>query len=147
MTTPPPLERRDIFNLTYQLDENGNDILCYPDGRRYSGIVFEALPSGSLTAEYEVKNGIKDGVEIEYYKEGYPECQAHYREGLLHGDVTYYYASETPNLPKEKSVFEYDICTEEFAWAEDGTLLHHAVRELENFQRTVLDRCRKQYQW
>jgi antitoxin component YwqK of YwqJK toxin-antitoxin module len=137
-------DRKNIFDLRYLEDAQGNDLLCYPNGFPYTGVVFEALPSGSLTAEFEVKDGLKHGVDTEYYSEGYPESISHYREGWLHGEVTYYYPG---GGPKEKSVFEYEILTEQFQWDEAGNLLHHRAfgENDENFK--LLERMRRKYQW
>jgi len=96
MENLPSPNRKNIFELLYREDARGYDLLCHPNGLPYTGVVFEALPSGSLTAEYEVKEGLKHGVETEYYSEGYPECVSHYHEGHLHGDVTYCYPGEAP---------------------------------------------------
>ena len=139
MTSTFSANRRNIFHLRYGSDVNGYEVLCNDDGTLFTGLVYEALPSGSLTAEYEVKDGLKDGVDKEYYAEGVLECLSHYRKGELHGDVVYYYPNGTM---KEKSVFEYGICTEEFVWDEDGKLVHHSVLAPDNFQFTVLERRR-----
>ena len=137
-------QRMDINELHYHQDDNGNEVLCAPNSVPFTGVVYEALSSGSLTAEYELKKGLKDGIEKDYYSEGVLERLAHYREGQLHGAVIYYY----PNgQPKEKSVFEYDICIEEFEWDENGVLTHHEVLELEKFQRTILERLRRENGW
>lgn len=137
-------DRRSIADLTYREDARGEDLLCYPDGRAYTGIVFEALPSGSLTAEYEVKNGLKDGIEKEYYSEGCIESITHYREGHWHGEVVYYYPE---GAPKEKSVFEYGILTEEFQWDAAGNLVHHRVFGENDANFKLLERLRREYRW
>lgn len=140
----PAAMRRNIFDLTYVEDAKGNDILCYPDGSPYTGVVFEALPSGSLTAEYEVKEGLKDGVDKEYYSEGYPESITHYHQGHLHGEVIYYYPG---GAQKERSIFEYGICTEEFEWDEAGKLLHHSAIGEDDENCKLLEKLRAKYQW
>jgi antitoxin component YwqK of YwqJK toxin-antitoxin module len=134
----------NITELHYHENPNGSETLCTSNDVPFTGTVYETLPSGSITAEFEVKEGLKYGIEKDYYSEGVIERIAHYREGQLHGDVIYYY----PNgIQKEKSVFEYDICTEEFEWDENGVLIHHEVLELEQFQRTMLARLRQQERW
>lgn len=140
----PSTSRKNIFDLIYREDARGYDLLCSPDGHPYTGIVFEALPSGSLTAEYEVKEGLKHGVDTEYYSEGHPESISHYREGHVHGDVTYYYPG---GGPREKSVFEYGILTEEFAWDEAGGLQHHRAFGEEDANFKLLERLRREYGW
>lgn len=136
--------RANIFDLIYREDARGYDLLCYPNGLPYTGVVFEALPSGSLTAEYEVKGGLKHGVDTEYYSEGYPESVSHYREGHLHGEVTYYYPG---GGPKERSVFEYGILTEELAWDEAGDLVHQRAFGENDANFKLLERLRQQYGW
>lgn len=137
-------DRKNIFDLTYRADAQGNDLLCWPDGLPYTGVVFEALPSGSLTAEYEVREGLKHGVDTEYYSEGFPESISHYRQGHLHGEVTYYYPG---GGPKERSVFEYGLLTGEFAWDEAGHLLHHRAIGENDANFKLLERLRKTYNW
>ncbi|MGI4870956.1 MAG: toxin-antitoxin system YwqK family antitoxin [Janthinobacterium lividum] len=136
----PYTTRKNIFDLVYCTQASGEDIICNPTGEPYTGVIYEALPSGSLTAQYEVKNGRKDGVSQEYYSAGYLECLSHYQEGYLHGEVIYYYPGGTP---REKSIFEYEICTEEFSWDEAGNLTHHQLLPLQNYQKAVLERLRK----
>src|SRR4028118_2186471 len=60
MTSTFSANRRNIFHLRYGSDVNGYEVLCNDDGTLFTGLVYEALPSGSLTAEYEVKDGLKD---------------------------------------------------------------------------------------
>jgi antitoxin component YwqK of YwqJK toxin-antitoxin module len=137
------LERTSIFDLHYQ--QNADDhFLCNADGSHYTGIVYEALANGYVTTEYEVKDGLKDGVEKEFYSDGVVEHLVHYRHGLLHGDVIYYYGDGTP---KEKSVFEYDILLEEFEWDESGNLVNHTTIPVDDakFQKAV--RLRSKYTW
>jgi len=137
-------ERKNIFDLIYAEDADGNDLVCYPDGSPYTGIVFEALPSGSITTEYEVKDGLKDGVEKEYYSEGKLESITHYRKGYLHGEVIYYYPEGTQ---KEKSVFEYGLRREVFEWDEAGILTRHsAISETDNNYK-LIEKLRAKYNW
>ena len=140
----PLAARKNIAELTYVGDARGCDRLCYPGGGAYTGMVFEALPSGSLTAEYEVRDGLRHGADKQYYSEGCPESVAHYRQGFLHGEVVYFYPEGTP---KEKSVFEYDILTEEFQWDEAGNLLHHRAIEATDSSFGLLERRRQEYRW
>lgn len=137
-------ERKNIFDLIYAEDADGNDLVCYPDGSPYTGIVFEALPSGSITTEYEVKDGLKDGVEKEYYSEGQPESITHYRKGYLHGDVIYYYPDGNK---KEKSVFEYGLRREVSEWDEAGTLTRHSAINETDGNYKLLEKLRAKYNW
>jgi len=141
---PTPLNRQNIFDLIYQADPQGNDVLCTTDGSRYTGIVFEALSSGYVTAEYEIKNGIKDGIEKEFYGDGSVECLAHFRQGLLHGEVTYFYGD---GIPKEKSVFEYGIWLEGFEWDESGNLINHNRLDPVSARFEKVRKLREQYNW
>lgn len=138
------LPRENIFDLVYQEDSQGNDVLCTADGSHYTGLVFESLPSGFVTTEYAVKNGIKDGVEKSFYGDGSVEYLAHYRHGLLHGDVTYFYGDGTP---KEKSIFEYNILLEGFEWDEAGNLLKHTQLDTTSARFEKVMRLRKNYKW
>ena len=140
----PSVERMNIFDLKYVEDEKGNELVCYPNGFPYTGVVFEALPSGSLTAEYEVKNGLKNGAEKEYYSQGNPESITHYRQGYLHGDVIYYYPE---GAPKEKSVFEYGLRREVFEWDEIGNLIRHSAIGEDDENYKLLEKLRAKYQW
>jgi antitoxin component YwqK of YwqJK toxin-antitoxin module len=136
--------RFNITELRYCEKATGSELLCTSEGAPFTGTVYEALPSGSMTAEYEIKEGLKNGLEKNYYSEGIIEQTAYYREGQLHGDVIYYYSD---GLPKEKSVFEYDICIEEFEWSENGELIHHKLVALEKFQYAMLERLRREKRW
>lgn len=138
------LPRKNIFDLFYQEDTQGNDVLCTADGSYYTGLVFEALPGGYVTTEYAVKEGIKDGVEKVLYGDGSVECLAHYRHGLLHGEVTYFYGDGTP---KEKSIFEYGILLEGFEWDELGNLLNHTQLASDSARFEKVMRLRKHYKW
>lgn len=133
--------RKNILDLAYHTLESGEDIICSLRGEPYTGVVYEALPSGSLTAQYEVQHGRKNGVSQEYYAAGYLECLSHYQEGYLHGEVTYFYPEGTP---REKSIFEYELCTEEFSWDEAGNLTHHQLLPLQDFEKAVLARRRQE---
>ncbi|RZJ90227.1 MAG: hypothetical protein EOO60_09185 [Hymenobacter sp.] len=138
------MNRENIAVLTYQEDAQGNDRLCAVDGTPYTGMVYEALAHGYVTTEYEVKDGLKDGMEREFYSDGSVEHVVPYRYGLLHGEVIYYYSDGTP---KEKSVFEYGILLEEFEWDEFGNLINHRLVPVDSaaFQKVV--RLRKNYPW
>ena len=142
MAAPLP-NRRNIFDLHYRADSAGNDVLCAPDGSPYAGIVYEALPSGFVTLEYEVENGLKDGAEREFYSDGSVATITHYRQGWLHGDVVYYSAD---GIPQEKSVFAYEVLLEEFAWNEAGVLMHHRAFELSEGHRRLIERLNARYQ-
>jgi antitoxin component YwqK of YwqJK toxin-antitoxin module len=132
----------NIQNLCYQEDAQGRSLLRTPTGEPYTGLVVETLPSGCVTAEYEVKNGLKDGLEKEFYAPDEPAQEAHYRRGLLHGDVTLYHPE---GGPKEKSVFAHGICLEEFQWDEAGQLMHHQVLKLASYQQVMLKNNRKEF--
>jgi antitoxin component YwqK of YwqJK toxin-antitoxin module len=135
------LNTKNILDLHYQQDAQGATLLCTADGP-YTGVVLETLPSGYITTAYEVKDGLKDGVEKEFFSADEVEHVAHYRKGFLHGEVVYYYPE---GGPKEKSVFEYGICLEEFQWDETGKLTHHQVLELPKYQQVMLENNRKEY--
>jgi hypothetical protein len=133
--------KKNILDLIYRTQASGEDILCEPTGEPYTGVVYEALPSGSLTAEYEVKNGRRDGITQEYYSAGYLECLANYKDGYLHGNIIYYYPD---GPPREKSVFEYEILKEAFSWDEEGNLTHHRVIPIQDYE-IRLAKMRKKY--
>jgi hypothetical protein len=133
--------KKNIADLIYQTQASGEDILCNPTGEPYTGVVYEALPSGSLTAEYEVKNGRRDGITQEYYSAGYIERLANYKDGYLHGDTIYYFPD---GPPREKSVFEYEILKEEFSWDEAENLIHHRTFPIKEHE-IVLAKMRKKY--
>ena len=136
------MNTNNILDLYYQDDAQGSSLLRTPNGEPYTGLVVETLPSGYVTAEYEVKDGLKDGLEKEFYAPDEPAQEAHYRRGLLHGDVTFYYPE---GGPREKSVFAYGICLEEFQWDEAGQLIHHQVLELPPYQQVMLENNRKEF--
>jgi antitoxin component YwqK of YwqJK toxin-antitoxin module len=135
------IDKKNVLDLRYQEDDEGNTRL-YDAGAPYTGVVIESLPSGYITATYEVKDGLKDGVEKEFYSATEVEHVAHYWKGFLHGDVIYYYPE---GGLKEKSVFEYGICLEEFQWDETGQLTHHQVLELPKYQQVMLENNRKEF--
>ena len=140
----PPALRQNSRNLLYQEDMQGNAVLCTTDGARYTGLVFEALPGGFVTTEYELKDGIKDGVEKAFYGDGSVECLAHYRHGLLHGEVIYFHGED---VPKEKLVFAYGILLEVFEWDELGNLLSHNQLDPTSARFTKVVKLRERYNW
>jgi antitoxin component YwqK of YwqJK toxin-antitoxin module len=137
-------ERKSISDLMYAEDEHGNDLVCYLDSSPYTGIVFEALSSGSVTTEYEVKDGLKDGAEIEYYSKEQPASITHYRKGYLHGDVIYYYPDGSQ---KERSVFEYGLRREVSEWDENGNLTHHSSISEADENYKLIEKLRAKYNW
>jgi hypothetical protein len=136
------MTRQDIGALTYRKAPQGHDLLCLADGSPYTGLVYEALANGYVTTEYEVKNGLKDGVEQEFYAADHVAHVAHYWQGLLHGEVRYYYPE---GGVREKSVFAYGICLEEFEWDETGALTHHQVLDLPAYQHVLLQHYRREF--
>lgn len=131
----PLMERKGIYDLRFVQEVDGNTVFYTADGMLFTGIVEEGKPHEFANTEYEVRDGMKDGVQTEFYSPGIVECISHYSKGMLHGDTTYYYGT---GIPKEKSVFEYDICLEEFIWNEDGILTHHQLLELDDYQQVIL---------
>lgn len=127
--------------LPYQVDAGGNIFLDVATGTPYTGLVTESLSSGELLATCEVRNGLREGVEKEFYAVNEVRHVAHYRKGLLHGDVLYYYPK---GGLKEKSIFAYGICLEEFQWDEAGQLTHHQVLELAPYQQVILESNREE---
>ncbi|WP_367867227.1 toxin-antitoxin system YwqK family antitoxin [Pedobacter sp. WC2423] len=77
------------------------------EGDKLTGFVFENwTDTDILKTEYEVKNGLQDGLEKCYYQDGKLESQIEYKKGREHGEARYY--DENGELI-EKIIFEYGI--------------------------------------
>jgi len=118
-------------------DKNGV-LICHgtiEDGE-WNGVVHFYDEKAFRVSFASYKNGIKDGVEIEYFEDGRVQCQYEYSNGLYHGICTCYYFDGVPywrgeyvNGELHGTYFERyaDGTTQIEAWAQNDSMLYFNV--------------------
>lgn len=122
------MKRVNIEDFDKIIIRDGEVPEFYLQEQKYNGIVFEIF-NDKLTSEFEVAEGIKNGLEIVYYPNGLKESESFYKNGYLDG-LTKNYSEE--GYLEEEAFFEKGIClwhklydksgniTEEFKISEDS---------------------------
>lgn len=60
------------------------------EGNAFTGIAIETHPNGGKAKAYEVREGVFDGVVREWYEDGTPQTETHFKAGRRHGSNTYW---------------------------------------------------------
>jgi antitoxin component YwqK of YwqJK toxin-antitoxin module len=110
------MNRTNAKALEGRIDQNTT--IYYQNGKPYTGLVYEEL-QGRIDLEYEVVNGVKQGVEIEYYPNGRVQSISHYVNNVLNGLLVNYYES---GIIEEKAMFEKGVCIHSTAYDEAGQI-------------------------
>jgi antitoxin component YwqK of YwqJK toxin-antitoxin module len=108
--------RMELNDFDIKLD--GQDEIFYYNSQKYNGIIFENF-NGNIASEFEIKNGVKNGIEKVYFENGNTENISEYKNGLLHGLTKNYY--ENGKL-EEEAIFEFGICLSHKLYDENGNI-------------------------
>lgn len=92
--------------------------IFYYHSQKYCGSIFEMF-NDYIASEFEVKDGLKNGIEKVYFNDGNIESISEYKNGLLDGVTKNYY--ETGEL-QEESFFEFGICVSHKIYSKDGRI-------------------------
>ena len=90
----------------------------YQDDKPYTGVVYE-MRQGRIDLEYEVVNGVKQGVETEFYPDGKIQSVSQYAGNLLDGPLINYYEN---GVVEEKARFEQGVCIRSTSYDEAGRI-------------------------
>jgi len=63
--------------------DNDDDGRALYDGRPLTGVAVESLPDGTVLAETSFRDGIQDGPERAYHRDGQLRAEKVYRSGLV----------------------------------------------------------------
>jgi antitoxin component YwqK of YwqJK toxin-antitoxin module len=122
----------------FDIELDGQVEVFYHDSKKYNGIIFEYF-NDRIASEFEIKNGIKNGIEKIYFENGNIESISEYKNGLLHGLTKNYY--ETGEL-QEDSFFEFGICVSHKIYNKNGTIEEKYVLEKNNSDYKILERIK-----
>ena len=118
------MNRTNAKDLEGRIDQNVT--VYYQDGNPYTGTVYEEF-QGRVDVAYEVVEGVKQGLETEYYPDGKVQSISHYANNLLDGPLTRYYED---GAVEEKAVFEKGVCVRSTSYDEaDQVLEEYAISE------------------
>lgn len=98
------MNRTNVDALESRIDQNVATF--YQNGQPYTGIVYEAF-QGRTDVEYDVVNGVKQGIETEYYPTGIVQSVSQYLDNLLDGPLIRYHEG---GAVEEKAMFEKGVC-------------------------------------
>ena len=95
------------------------------DNTKLNGILKKYGPDEELTSTVTIKNGVKDGVETLYDKEGHAIKKTIYVNGKKHGDEKGYYPNGDVwfSLPYRNGTLNGDA----YIYQKDGRVYSHAV--------------------
>jgi antitoxin component YwqK of YwqJK toxin-antitoxin module len=127
----------ELNELEIELDGHQVEVFYY-DSKKYNGIVFEKFDS-YIASEFEVKDGLKNGIETLYYKNGVKESCSEYKNGLLDGLTKNYY--ETGEL-EEEVIFEYGICVSHKLYDKNGNIKEEKEIDKNSFDYKLLEKYR-----
>ncbi|HEX8325914.1 MAG TPA: hypothetical protein VF629_00120 [Hymenobacter sp.] len=111
------MNRINIDALDGRIDQNVT--VLYQNGQPYSGTVYE-MSQGRTDVEYEVFNGVKHGIETEFYPDGKIQSVSQYIGNLLDGPLINYYES---GAVEEKAIFEKGVCVRSTSYDENGQVV------------------------
>lgn len=115
------MNRTNAKDLEGQIDQNVT--VYYQDSKPYTGSVYEEL-QGRVEVEYEVVEGVKQGLETECYPAGKVQSVSQYANNLLDGPLIRYYEDGTV---EEKAMFEKGICVRSTSYDEAGQVLEDYI--------------------
>ena len=118
------MNRTNVKDLDGRIDQNVT--VLYENGHLYSGTVYETF-QGRTDVEYEVLNGIKQGIETEYYPDGKIQSVSQYVGNVLDGPLINYYKN---GAIEEKAMFEKGVCIRSVSYDEAGRITEeHSISE------------------
>ena len=82
--------QRIDYNLEYYNIELRDGIKYYKK-TAFTGEIFRNFENGQLESRENYKNGIKEGLYVEYYKNGQVELLGKYNDGNMNGEFEKYY--------------------------------------------------------
>ena len=91
----------------------------YQNGEPYTGIVYE-MHQGRIDLEYEVVNGVKQGIETEFYPDGKIQSVSRYARNVLDGPLINYYEN---GAVEEKAMFEKGVCIRSTSYDKEGQVI------------------------
>jgi antitoxin component YwqK of YwqJK toxin-antitoxin module len=105
---------------------NQNVTVYYQNNKPYTGVVYEML-QGRIDLEYEVVNGVKEGIETAFYPDGKIQSVSQYVGNLLDGPLVSYYKN---GAVEEKAMFEKGVCIRSTSYDENGQVTEeHIISE------------------
>ncbi|HEX8660149.1 MAG TPA: hypothetical protein VF690_21575 [Hymenobacter sp.] len=114
----------NVNALEGRIDQNVT--VYYQDSKPYTGAVYE-MHQGRIDLEYEVVNGVKQGIETEFYSNDNIQSVSQYAGNLLDGPRISYYEN---GAVEEKAMFEKGVCIRSASYDEAGQLIEeHAISE------------------
>jgi len=118
------MNRTNAKALEGRIDQNVT--VYYQNGKPYTGTVYEEF-QGRIDLEYEVVNGIKQGLEKEYYPDGTIQSISQYVGNVLDGPLINYYES---GAVEEKAMFEKGVCIQSTSYDQLGRVTEeHTISE------------------
>lgn len=132
------MEKKELNDLDIEL--HGQVEVFYLNSNKYNGIVYEEF-KGVIASEFEVFDGVKNGVEKIFFPNSIIESYSIYKNGLLHG-VTKNYL-ETGQI-QEEAYFEYGICVWSKIYDENGNLTKMLTIDKNGLEYTILNNLKKQ---
>ena len=118
------MNRVNAKDLEGQIDQNVT--VYYQHNQPYTGLVYEMV-QGRIDLEYEVVNGVKQGMETTFYPDGKIQSVSQYVGNLLDGPQISYYEN---GAVEEKAMFEKGVCVRSTSYDEDGQVTEeHVISE------------------
>jgi antitoxin component YwqK of YwqJK toxin-antitoxin module len=108
------VNRTNAKDLEGRIDQNVT--VYYQNNKPYTGVVYEMF-QGRIDLEYEVVNGVKQGIETEFYPNGRIQSVSQYAGNLLDGPLISYYEN---GAVEEKAMFEKGVCIRSTSYDENG---------------------------
>ena len=111
--------RKEVTDLTVNMPDGQTEIF-YFDCKPYNGTVYWDA-DGIVGTEFEVKNGLKDGLEQEYLAGGIVISAINYKDGQEEGIGKYFYKS---GKLKEEIYFQMGEIIWSKTYDEDGKCIN-----------------------
>ena len=108
------MNRTNAKDLEGRIDQTVT--VYYQNNKPYTGVVYEML-QGRIDVEYEVVNGVKQGIETASYPDGKIQSVSQYVDNLLEGPLISYYEN---GAVEEKARFEKGVCIRSTSYDEHG---------------------------
>ncbi len=111
-----------------ELEENKNGI-CLLNGELFTGISLIKNNENIIIKKIEYKNGVKDGMFIQYNENGSIRVKSEYKNNLRHGG-TIVYSDEKELMPRFIGIYQNDILVNQYYVLE---LMHK--QDVENLKK------------
>lgn len=130
--------RVEISEITVGGDSNIE--IFYFNGEKFTGIIYWQV-NDFVGSEFQVKNGVKDGLEKEFLANGIISSEINYEEGQEEGIGKYFYES---GKLKDRIYFEMGSIVWSETYDETGNLLERDEIDKNSFEYKSLQRHKEE---